>query len=90
MNAVAAQEAPAQPAASGTNETAGARRIAAAFEGARADGRVALVPYVVAGYPDAETSLRVAQAAIDAGADGIQTDRPGELVTYLRAKGYKQ
>jgi glycerophosphoryl diester phosphodiesterase len=30
------------------------------------------------------------QAAIDAGADGIQTDRPGELVTYLRAKGYRQ
>jgi glycerophosphoryl diester phosphodiesterase len=30
------------------------------------------------------------QAAIDAGADGIQTDRPGELVKYLREKGYKQ
>jgi glycerophosphoryl diester phosphodiesterase len=29
------------------------------------------------------------QAAIDAGADGIQTDRPGELVQYLREKGYK-
>jgi len=30
------------------------------------------------------------QSAIDAGADGIQTDRPGELVQYLREKGYKQ
>lgn len=30
------------------------------------------------------------QTAIDAGADGIQTDRPGELVQYLREKGYKQ
>jgi glycerophosphoryl diester phosphodiesterase len=29
------------------------------------------------------------QSAIDAGADGIQTDRPGELVQYLRQKGYK-
>jgi glycerophosphoryl diester phosphodiesterase len=29
------------------------------------------------------------QAAIDAGADGIQTDRPGELVRFLREKGYK-
>lgn len=29
------------------------------------------------------------QAAIDAGADGIQTDRPGELVKYLREKGYR-
>ena len=30
------------------------------------------------------------QSAIDAGADGIQTDRPGELVTYLREKHYKR
>jgi hypothetical protein len=30
------------------------------------------------------------QAAIDTGADGIQTDRPGPLVEYLRAKGYKE
>jgi len=30
------------------------------------------------------------QSAIDAGADGIQTDRPGELVKFLREKGYKQ
>lgn len=29
------------------------------------------------------------QAAIDAGADGLQTDRPGPLVEWLRAKGYK-
>jgi glycerophosphoryl diester phosphodiesterase len=30
------------------------------------------------------------QSAIDDGADGIQTDRPGELVRYLREKGYKK
>ena len=30
------------------------------------------------------------QSAIDAGADGIQTDRPGELVQYLKEKGYKK
>jgi glycerophosphoryl diester phosphodiesterase len=29
------------------------------------------------------------QSAIDRGADGIQTDRPGPLVEYLRQKGYK-
>ncbi len=29
------------------------------------------------------------QSAIDAGADGIQTDRPAALVEYLRQKGYK-
>jgi glycerophosphoryl diester phosphodiesterase len=30
------------------------------------------------------------QSAIDAGADGIQTDHPAELVKYLREKGYKK
>jgi glycerophosphoryl diester phosphodiesterase len=30
------------------------------------------------------------QAAIDAGADGLQTDRPGPLVEWLRAKGYRK
>jgi glycerophosphoryl diester phosphodiesterase len=30
------------------------------------------------------------QAAIDAGATGLQTDRPGPLVEWLRAKGYKK
>ena len=30
------------------------------------------------------------QAAIDAGADGLQTDRPGPLVEWLREKGYKK
>jgi len=29
------------------------------------------------------------QSAIDAGADGIQTDRPGPLVEYLKQKGYR-
>ena len=30
------------------------------------------------------------QEAIDRGADGIQTDKPAELASYLRAKGYKK
>jgi tryptophan synthase alpha chain len=64
------------PARSGTNETAGARRIGEAFAAARASGRVALVPYVVAGYPDAATSLRIALAAIDAGADLLEVGLP--------------
>jgi tryptophan synthase alpha chain len=59
-----------------TNDTPGARRIAAAFARARLDGRAALVPYVVAGYPDAETSLRVALAAADAGADVLEVGLP--------------
>jgi len=64
------------PPLGGTNGTAGAHRIKAAFEGARAGGRIALIPYVVAGYPDAATSLRVAIAAIDAGADLLEVGLP--------------
>ena len=64
------------PARGGTNDTAGARRIAAAFAAARAAGRVALVPYVVAGFPDAATSLRIALAAVDAGADLLEVGLP--------------
>ena len=54
----------------------GARRIAEAFARARADGRAALIPYVVAGYPDAETSFAAACAAIDAGADLLEVGLP--------------
>ncbi|HEY7937270.1 MAG TPA: tryptophan synthase subunit alpha [Candidatus Limnocylindrales bacterium] len=61
---------------SGTNATAGAERIGAAFARAKADGRIALVPYIVAGYPDADTSLAVALAAADAGADLLEVGLP--------------
>lgn len=67
----ATRDAPA-----GTNETPGARRIAAAFARARGEGRAALIPYIVAGYPDAETSYRAALAAADAGADLLEIGLP--------------
>jgi tryptophan synthase alpha chain len=76
VSAIAAPEPPTRSAGPGTNATTGARRIAEAFKGARANGRVALIPYLVAGYPDAETSLRVARAAIDAGADLLEVGLP--------------
>jgi tryptophan synthase alpha chain len=60
----------------GTNETAGAHRIARAFAAARDDGRAALIPYAVAGYPDLERSLEVALTAIDAGADLLEVGLP--------------
>jgi tryptophan synthase alpha chain len=62
--------------ARGTNGTPGARRIAAAFAAARAEGRVALVPYIVAGYPDHERSLEIALAAADGGADVFEVGLP--------------
>ena len=64
------------PAFAGSNSTPGARRIAAAFASAAAAGRAALIPYVVAGYPDAETSLAAALAAVDAGADLLEVGLP--------------
>ena len=63
-------------AVAGTNDTPGARRIAAAFARARDEGRAALIPYVVACYPDADTSLEIALAAADAGADLLEVGLP--------------
>ena len=59
-----------------TNETPGARAIAAAFARTLEEGRAALIPYVVAGYPDDEVSFAVACAAIDAGADLLEIGLP--------------
>ncbi|HEV8698499.1 MAG TPA: tryptophan synthase subunit alpha [Candidatus Limnocylindrales bacterium] len=83
--------APASPT-SGTNDTAGAQRIARAFAAARADGRCALIPYIVAGYPDAETSVEIAMAAADAGADLLEIGLPysdplADGATLQRASG---
>jgi tryptophan synthase alpha chain len=90
VSAVAVSAAPTAP--SGTNETAGARRIAAAFATAHAAGRAALIPYVVAGYPDASTGFEVALAAIDAGADLLEIGLPysdplADGATLQRASG---
>jgi len=76
----------------GTNDTAGAHRIARAFAAADVAGRAALIPYVVAGYPDAETSFRIALAAVDAGADLLELGLPysdplADGATLQRASG---
>lgn len=55
---------------------AGERRIAEAFELAKAEGRAALMPYMMAGFPDAESSLAVAVAYADSGADLIELGVP--------------
>src|SRR5690606_13773651 len=53
----------------------GAERIAAAFEAARAEGRAALMPYMMAGFPDRDASLAVAEAYADA-ADLVELGVP--------------
>ena len=54
----------------------GIERIAAAFAAAAADGRAALMPYLMAGFPDLETSAAVIDAYIDTGADLIELGVP--------------
>jgi tryptophan synthase alpha chain len=66
--------APSPPV--GTRDTIGARAIRNAFARAAAEHRTALIPYVVAGYPDAETSFEIALAAIDGGADVLEIGLP--------------
>lgn len=55
----------------------GTERIAVAFASARADGRrAALMPYMMAGFPDVETSRRIGVAYAQAGADLIELGVP--------------
>ncbi|MEZ5077807.1 MAG: tryptophan synthase subunit alpha [Solirubrobacterales bacterium] len=54
----------------------GAERIERAFEAAKSEGRAALMPYMMAGYPSREASLAVAAAYADAGADLIELGVP--------------
>ncbi len=60
--------------ASGT--VAGELKILDAFEAARNEDRAALMPYMMAAYPDRETSLAVAAAYADSGADLIELGVP--------------
>jgi tryptophan synthase alpha chain len=60
----------------GTATETGASRVASAFEVAGADGRAALMPYLMGGFPDQETATAVAQAYADAGADLIELGVP--------------
>jgi tryptophan synthase alpha chain len=54
----------------------GEGRIAAAFSAAAEEGRAALMPYMMAGYPDRESSIAIASAYVDAGADLIELGVP--------------
>jgi tryptophan synthase alpha chain len=54
----------------------GSQRIADAFARARAEGRVALMPYLMGGFPTLEASLRVGEAYADGGADLVELGVP--------------
>lgn len=55
----------------------GVERIAEGFAAARADGRrAALMPYMMGGYPDLESSGRIGQVYVEEGADLIELGVP--------------
>jgi tryptophan synthase alpha chain len=55
----------------------GIDRIAEAFASARASGRrAALMPYMMGGFPDRQTSARIAATYADSGADLIELGVP--------------
>ena len=54
----------------------GLRRLAVTFARLRARRELGLFPYLMAGFPDAATSHALAQAALEAGADGFEIGVP--------------
>lgn len=56
--------------------TTGIERIAGAFESARAQGRAALMPYLMAGFPTLEQSMRIGEACLASGADILELGVP--------------
>ncbi|ANK80249.1 MAG: tryptophan synthase subunit alpha [Rhizobiales bacterium NRL2] len=52
------------------------RRIEARFAALKAEGRAALMPYVMSGDPDRETAMRILRGLPEAGADLIELGMP--------------
>jgi tryptophan synthase alpha chain len=70
MKRVAPVGAPSHGPAVGTTS------IEAAFASAKDEGRAALMPYLMGGFPDQRTAIAIAQAYADAGADLIELGVP--------------
>lgn len=66
----------AEQASTAAAATTGELRIASAFEAARDEGRAALMPYLMGGFPNDATATAVAQAYVEAGADLIELGVP--------------
>jgi tryptophan synthase alpha chain len=70
-------EAPSShPPVPPANELTGVERIAGAFGKAGNEGRAALMPYMMAGFPGREASLAIAAAYVDSGADLVELGVP--------------
>ena len=67
---------PSPPPVLDNSKLTGVEQIADAFANARAEGRAALMPYMMAGYPDRESSFAIAGAYADSGADLIELGVP--------------
>ena len=67
---------PSSTAASSASLPAAAGAISDAFATAKTEGRAALMPYLMGGFPDHETATAVADAYADAGADLIEIGVP--------------
>lgn len=67
---------PSHPLAPARGASSGTERIEAAFRAAKDEGRAALMPYMMAGFPDRETSLAVAAAYAEADADLVELGVP--------------
>jgi len=69
-----------------TTTTSGNQPIAAAFARAKAEGRVALIPYVMSGYPDVESSeaIAIALCQADPNARVLAVDLSEHMLEYAR------
>ena len=59
-----------------TRTATGVARLEAVFETARSEGRAALMPYMMAGFPGGDAALEIARAYADAGADVVEVGVP--------------
>lgn len=66
----------AQGSAADEAKPSGIDRIAQAFARAREEGRAALMPYLMGGFPTLEQSARIGQACVAAGADVLELGVP--------------